>query len=286
MAKVMIGQRKARTLAQIFGSSEVAAHAKLATAEFVSKFSLTLAFGRKRGPDVRSGLYCSLSGRYFLATAAHKLEDADLSRVTVVPRPSKPWKETNNPLKEPWPQGPLPSAVPVKGIERDDGLADVLVLEIEALPGHGPWLQALDLTGAHGLRPRARQRVVVAGVVNELARERFNRDLGTLEYAVAPFCLHTYVTSQPTEHLEEFDKRTHFLIRYALEPNGAVHKDLSARGMSGAPVFLMPAVKGRWTPSNARLIGIQQAAYPGAKVLKVTHLRHLLRLVHKLVESG
>src|SRR5438067_383585 len=92
-----------KTLVEYFGSNSQVEAAQNAISEYVSRISVILGFAKKASSDIRSGFCVKMAGKQFAVTAAHYLDDADLTKVVLVSRPEHPLVHIKDPCKMAWP---------------------------------------------------------------------------------------------------------------------------------------------------------------------------------------
>jgi hypothetical protein len=88
------------------------------------------------------------------------------------------------------------------------------------------------------------------------------------------------VVSRERKWLKRYDPRVHYLLDFSRrDPKEEV---LDPAGMSGAGVWRIPpraGPSGVWNPGSAALVGIQIGWYERQRLLLVTRIRRLVRLM-------
>ena len=116
----------------------------------------------------------------------------------------------------------------------------------------------------------------VFGIGYPSATSRVRGESGNVVKVRLSIQTHPTLIRQPESDLPNYDPEAHFLMMH--NDKGKGYMDL--RGMSGGPIWEIPQTPTTiWSPSIARLIGVQIAYYSRARLLKATRIQAVIDLL-------
>ncbi len=234
-----------------------------------------------------SGVCVAYAGRPFIVTAQHVLDEMEAlgfspGDVRVGTRSPKPFEVNST--------GKIPKRIrgvnrnntrvfPMDGVTKSSDLDDLALLRLPGVPSDYD-LVRFHLVEDNRTSPDTPTPVLVVG---HPSQELFTPDLGKQEMRMATrtYILEAYVVEYKKRGLVKFETSRHYLVDFKTGGDSKEYLQ-SARGMSGAGVWLLPPSVPRnqiWDGTRVRLVGIQVSWYEGVKLLKVTRIERLLELL-------
>ena len=251
-----------------------------ALTEYLSRHLLALHFPKQDKPEWRSAFYVSYKGVHAVVTAAHELNESHVEGVYGVPRPDQALEKEKYPKDRPWYKDLRPGRqfdLPVRRHRMSpEDSEDVLLIEVDPISDLQGQVKAYDIGEANRDLPDLKTPVFGMGYPGATARVHNVGQNGV----IVRLTIQTHATylRQPESELLGFDPSVHFLMMH----NDKKHMDL--RGMSGGPIWELPQTPvAIWSPSVARLIGMQIAYYPSPKLLKATKIGTVINLLEEWV---
>lgn len=266
---------EAKSLQEMFGAE--IEHARRSILDFFSQSNLLIAFkGLTSGCSFRTGLYATLGGNHFVITAGHQLDGLHLDDFTYQSRPAV-WRDSNDPGggRPSDPRLPTPDCH-VLDREVVPDPQDLLVMRIKPLPDKGGKVVPYSLDQSPAASVPFGCKTVALGFPGDLRDDKVNDP-----YTFKPLGLWSHVVEEPPG-LTGFNPEYHFMTRYKLIEGDPMFGN-STRGMSGAPVFIVPPQEQVIAIPSALLIGIQHAEYLDRNLLKATRIEHVIPVVRKVL---
>lgn len=251
--------------------------ARKAILEFFSQSVLLLAFNDKEGPNgnTRTGLYATLGGEHFVITAGHKLENSHLEDFSYQSRPAK-WRGIDEgPGRPNAPWIPTPTCH-VEDSEPVGDPQDLFVMRIKRLPDKGGKVVPYPLDHCAPFSAPFRTKTVALGFPGDLRDDKESDP-----YTYKPLGLWSHIIEEPPG-LKAFDPAYHFTTRYKLIEGDPMFGNCT-RGMSGAPVFVVPPKEMTIADPSSLLLGIEHIEYPGRNTLQATRIEHVIPVVRKIL---
>jgi hypothetical protein len=234
-----------------------------------------------------SGVCIEYMGRPFIVTAQHVLDE--IEELGFPPGDVRVGTRSPKPLEINL-SGKIPKRVrgisvnetvvlPIDSVSESTDLDDLALLHLPGAPGDYNPIR-FHVVDANRISPSIGAEVLVVG---HPSQELFTPDIGKEEtrWMTGTYALEAYVVDYKERGLEIFDSSAHYLVDF--ETGGESKEYLqSARGMSGAGVWLLPPSVPRtqiWDGTRVRLVGIQVSWYESVKLLKVTRIERLLELL-------
>ena len=106
-------------------------------------------------------------------------------------------------------------------------------------------------------------------------------DKATDPFTYKPLGLWSHVIEGPPG-LRDFDPAYHFTTRYKLIEGDAMFGN-STKGMSGAPIFVVPPKEMGIAEPGVLLLGIETMEYLGRYTLQATRIEHVIPVVKKVL---
>lgn len=179
-------------------------------------------------------------------------------------------------------------SLPIAGVSMSGPVGDLAALQVEGRAQAHGFARFHDLD-EDGKSPEPGAWVIVFGMAEEMLMASRVRYGGNIPFAIGPYALESTFQEYREELLagynHNFDPQVHYLCDF--ETGDAADGLQTPHGMSGGGAWLIRLpVKGRlWEPALP-LVGIQSAWYSRLRLIRVTRVEALIRLLENVGTTG